>query len=127
MLSRVAESICWMNRYIERAENYARFIEVDFNLAMDLPPGTIEEQWRPLVLTTGDEGFFRKLYGEFTKNNVIRFLAFDKDNPNSICSCLSAARENARTVREVISSEMWMQINEMYLVHPLDGRQAKSF
>jgi len=115
MLSRVAESICWMNRYIERAENYARFIEVDFNLAMDLPPGTIEEQWRPLVLTTGDEALFQELYGEFTKNNVIRFLAFDKNNPNSICSCLAFARENARTVREVISSEMWMQINEMYL------------
>ena len=47
------ESICWMNRYIERAENYARLIEVDYNLAMDLPPGTIEEQWRPLGIDYG--------------------------------------------------------------------------
>ena len=51
MLSRVASSIYWMNRYIERAENYARFIEVDFNLAMDLPPGTIETCWGPTLLS----------------------------------------------------------------------------
>src|ERR1700685_1692348 len=124
MLSRVAESICWMTRYIKRGENEPRVIEVDFNLRMDLPPGTIEEQWRPLVLTTGDEELFQQLYGEFSKNNVIRFLTFDLRNPNSICSCLAAARENARTVREVISSEMWMQINEMYLsVKPMVGKQ----
>jgi len=115
MLSRVANSIYWMNRYIERAENYARLIEVDYNLAMDLPPGLVEQQWRPLVLTTGDDELFMSLYGEFTKKNVVRFLAFDTDNPNSICSCIYAARENARTVREIIPSEMWMQLNEMYL------------
>lgn len=115
MLSRVANSIYWMNRYIERAENYARLIEVDYNLAMDLPPGLVSQQWRPLVLTTGDEEFFETNYKEYTKKNVIRFLAFDTNNPNSICSCLFTARENARTVREIIPSDLWMQINEMYL------------
>lgn len=115
MLSRVANSIYWMNRYIERAENYARLIEVDYNLAMDLPPGLVQQQWRPLVLTTGDEELFENTYGEYTKKNVLRFLAFDTANPNSICSCLFAARENARTVREVIPSDLWMQVNEMYL------------
>ena len=115
MLSRVASSIYWMNRYIERAENYARLMEVDYNLAMDVPPGLVQQQWRPLVLTTGDEELFHQGYGEFTRKNVIRFLAFDTDNPNSICSCLFSARENARTVREIIPSEMWMQVNEMYL------------
>lgn len=115
MLSRVASSIYWMNRYIERAENYARLIEVDYNLSMELPPGLVSQQWRPLVLTTGDEELFEKSYGEYTKKNVIRFLAFDVKNPNSICSCLFAARENARTVREIIPSDLWMQINEMYL------------
>jgi uncharacterized alpha-E superfamily protein len=115
MLSRVASSIYWMNRYIERAENYARLMEVDYNLAMDLPPGLVQQQWRPLVLTTGDEDLFQETYGEFTKRNVIRFLAFDTNNPNSICSCLFSARENARTVREIIPSDMWMQVNEMYL------------
>lgn len=115
MLSRVANSVYWMNRYIERADSYARFMEVDFNLAMDLPPGIIDQQWRPLVVTTGDEKYFLERYGKFTKKNVIQFLAFDKDNANSICSCLFSARENARTVREIIPSEIWMQVNEMYL------------
>lgn len=115
MLSRVANSIYWMNRYIERAENYARLMEADYNLAMDLPPGLVEQQWRPLVLTTGDEELFHQLYGEFTKKNVIRFMAFDPANPNSVCSCLFSARENARTVREIIPSDLWMQVNEMYL------------
>ncbi|MBI2119957.1 MAG: alpha-E domain-containing protein [Elusimicrobia bacterium] len=115
MLSRVANSIYWMNRYVERAENYARLISVDLNLAMDLPPGTTELQWRPLIVTTGDESQFLERYGEFTKKNVIQFMAFDQEHPNSIYSCLLQARENARTVREVISSELWRQINEMYL------------
>jgi len=115
MLSRVANSIYWINRYIERAENYARFIDVNHKLTMDLPPG-LEEQWRPLVETTGDHETFQEKYGEdYTKDNVINFLVFDKDNGNSIISCLSQARENARTVREIISSEMWLQINALYL------------
>lgn len=115
MLSRVANSIYWINRYIERAENYARFIDVNNRLTMDLPPD-LEEQWRPLVETTGDQDRFEAKWGEtYTKENVIEFLVFDAENPNSIMSCLSRARENARTVREIISSEMWLQINELYL------------
>ena len=115
MLSRVANSIYWINRLIERAENYARFIDVNYHLMMDLPPG-LEEQWRPLVETTGDQVAFEKKHGEvYSKDNVINFLVFDLDNSNSIISCLTIARENARTVREIISSEMWLQINEMYL------------
>ena len=126
MLSRVANSIYWMNRYVERADNYARFMEVDFNLAMDLPPGIVDQQWRPLVVTTGDEKYFQEQYGDFTRDHVIDFLAFDQKNPNSICSCLLTARENARTVREIIPSEMWMQINEMSLMvrHVSKGPKA---
>src|SRR5687768_8631317 len=106
MLSRVADSIYWMNRYIERAENVARFIDVNLNLMLEWPdPGT--EQWEPLVATTGDTALFRQRYGAPTRENVIRFLAFDQEYPNSIVSCLRAARENARSVREIISSEMW--------------------
>lgn len=115
MLSRDAHSIYWINRCIERAENYARFIDVNNRLTMDLPPG-LEEQWRPLVETTGDQLRFETEFGEdYSKENVIEFLIFDLENPNSIMSCLSSARENARTVREIISSEMWLQINELYL------------
>ena len=115
MLARVAESIYWMSRYIERAENVARFIEVNLNLMLDLPLGSAQ-QWKPLVETTGDAAEFKKRYGEATQQNVIQFLTFDLENGNSIRACLRAARENARSVREIISSEMWEQVNQFYLM-----------
>ncbi len=113
MLSRVAESIYWMARYVERAENLARFIDVTLNLILDQPAGS-DSQWRPLVSTTGDDEYFAKNYGEATAESVIQFLTSDKKYPNSIVSSLRAARENARTVRESISSEAWEQLNEFY-------------
>lgn len=114
MLSRVADSLYWMSRYVERAENVARFIDVNLQLMLDSPSG-MDQQWEPLVATTGDHGSFRERYGAPNQTKVIHFLAFDGENPNSIVSCLRAARENARTVREIISSEMWLQLNKFYL------------
>jgi len=114
MLSRVANSIYWMNRYIERVENYARFVGVNFNLALDLPPD-VDEQWEPLLIATADHYLFYKYYEKPTKEDVIHFLTFDKRNPNSIISCLYEARENARTIRETISKEMWESISTFYL------------
>ena len=114
MLSRVANSIYWINRYIERAENYARFIDVNNNLMLDLP-SPIKEQWKPLIMVTGDIMLFESKYEEYSKNNVIKFLVTDKENPNSIFSCIANARENARTVQEVINSEMWFELNELFL------------
>jgi uncharacterized alpha-E superfamily protein len=113
MLSRVAESIYWMSRYIERAENLARFVDVTFNLILDQPHNA-ESQWAPLVFTTGDHEYFEEKYGVANQKNVINFLVFDTDYSSSIISCLSQARENARTVREAISSEAWEQINGYY-------------
>jgi uncharacterized alpha-E superfamily protein len=116
MLSRVADSIYWLNRYIERAENVARFIDVNLMLLLDSPPDTAA-QWDPLILTTGDLARFQERYGDnATADNVIRFLAFDPSYDNSILSCLRSARENARSVREIISSEMWEQVNAFYLM-----------
>src|ERR1700761_315680 len=114
MLSRVAESVYWMSRYVERAENVARFIDVNFHLILDDPTAS-DQQWLPLVNTSGDHEDYFKRYGAPTQRNVMRFLACDPDNPNSIVSCLRAARENARTVREIISSEMWLYLNKFYL------------
>lgn len=99
---------------MERAENVARFIDVNLQMMLDLPWG-LNEQWQPLVSISGDDGEFRQRYAAPTRENVIKFLALDRDNPNSILSCLRAARENARTVREIISSEMWEQVNSSYL------------
>jgi uncharacterized alpha-E superfamily protein len=113
MLSRVADSIYWMARFVERAENLARFIEVTLNTILDQPEGA-DQQWEPLVFATGDHQQFTKRYGQPTAENVIRFLVFDREYPNSIISSLVAARENARTVREAISSESWEQLNEFY-------------
>jgi uncharacterized alpha-E superfamily protein len=105
----------WMSRYAERAENVARFIEVNLQLMLDDHSGE-DQQWQPLVNTTGDHDAFVKRYGEPTQQNVIQFLTFDAENPNSILSCVRAARENARTIREIISSEMWLQLNKFYLM-----------
>jgi uncharacterized alpha-E superfamily protein len=114
VLSRVADSIYWVSRYTERAENVARFIDVNLQLMLD-DPSAGSQQWKPLVNTTGDSEAFSKRYGkETTQENVIHFLTFDAENPNSIVSCVRAARENARTIREIISSEMWLQLNKFY-------------
>ncbi|SMP73822.1 Uncharacterized conserved protein, Alpha-E superfamily [Neorhodopirellula lusitana] len=115
MLSRTADAVYWLARYVERAENVARFVDVNFTLALDLPDESAA-QWKPMVLTTGDESEFTDRYDEFTEQNVVRFLTFDRENPNSILSCLWQARENARTVRDTISSELWEQVNHFYLL-----------
>lgn len=114
MLSRVAHSIYWMGRYIERAENVARSMEVNNYLSLDFG-GTEEDQWQPLVDISGSAADFRTRYHAATKEDVIQFLAFDRSNPNSILSCLQMGRENARAIRSVLPSEMWEQINRMYL------------
>lgn len=115
MLSRVADAIYWLNRYVERAENVARFVEVNLNLLMDTPVG-IEQQWEPLMNTTGDRQRFDERYKTATAENVLHFLTFNRDSPNSIISCVKSARENARSVRESISSELWEQTNAFYLM-----------
>ena len=114
LLSRVADSVYWMARYMERAENVARFIGVNLNLQFDLPLDPAN-QWQPLIDTSGDTAVFRERFGEANQASVIQFLTYDADNLNSIFSCLRGARENARSVRETISSEMWAQVNSMYL------------
>jgi len=114
MLSRVADSIFWINRLIERAENVARFIDVNLNLSLDLGEGV--NHWEPLVYTTGDQELFYEHYDVANERNVVQFLTFDERNPNSILSCLKVARENARMVREIISSAMWEEINKFYLM-----------
>jgi uncharacterized alpha-E superfamily protein len=115
MLSRVADSMFWMSRYIERAENVARFVDVNWHLILDSSTKE-EEQWMALVNTTGDRDAFAKRLGKATRQSVIQFLTFDTENINSIFSCVRAARENARSIRDTISSEMWEQINTFYLM-----------
>jgi uncharacterized alpha-E superfamily protein len=123
MLSRLAESLYWMSRYVERAENVARFIDVNMWLSLDLPAG-YQEQWSPLISTTGDDALFAKHYPDASKRNVIRFLTFDTRNPNSILSAITAARENARLARQYITLETWEQVNRFYLAIQNGARSA---
>ncbi len=113
MLSRVANHIYWLGRYLERAENYARFIDVNFNLMQDLPMD-LKEQWGPLVAATGDLDLYQKKNQGFERSHVLYFLAFDLDNPNSMFSAVTKARENARIIRENLSKETWEKANELY-------------
>jgi uncharacterized alpha-E superfamily protein len=113
MLSRVANSMYWLGRYLERAENYARFIDVNFNLMLDLPHD-LKEQWEPLIRSTGDYEDYIKKNNSFDKNTAIYFLAFDADNPQSLISSITYARENARIIRENLSKETWEKLNQTY-------------
>jgi uncharacterized alpha-E superfamily protein len=112
VLSRVAESIYWMCRYIERAENIARVVNVNWHLALD--DVSAEPQWQPLIAITADEELFLERYDEMNQRNVFTFLALDKTYANSIYSCMKQARENARGVREIIPGDLWEQVNTFY-------------
>ena len=113
MLSRVADSLYWINRYVERAENISRFVEVSESMALDCPPGSAEP-WLPLIEASGDRDLFDRLCPSGTPEDVVHFLVRHEENPSSVVNCLAIARENARQIRDVITTEMWEQINGTY-------------
>lgn len=113
MLSRVASSVYWMGRYMERAENTARIINVNTNLVLDTPKG-MSPGWDPLVMITGSQEIFARQYPESSERNVIRFLLTDAGNGVSVLHALTQARENARTVRDVLPREVWEELNDLY-------------
>lgn len=117
MLSRVAGSLYWMSRYLERAENVARLVDVNLQILLDfgqVSDETLKEHWLPILRSTDDEDLFFQLYETADSESVTEFLTFRPENPNSLFSCISSARENARQVRDQISSEMWEVLNEAY-------------
>jgi uncharacterized alpha-E superfamily protein len=117
MLARVVENVYWLSRYLERAENTARIIGVNTNLLLDLPGG-IAPGWLPLVDISGNRAEYdarsegKAAHGE--ERDVVHFLTADPDNPGSICSSLAAARENARTLREILPTESWELLNQFF-------------
>ncbi len=114
MLSRSAERLYWLARYLERTENIARLVSVHMNLLMDLPKG-VEMGWQQLIRINGSEQEFHEKYNAVNERNVTRFLLTDATYLGSLFSSLSAARENIRTSRELLPDEAWEQVNEMYL------------
>src|SRR6266850_5989454 len=118
MLSRVANSLFWMSRYLERAENIARIVDVNLQLLLDfrnLDDQTLAGHWMPIVQSTGDDKAFFKLHLKATGQTVTEFLVFQPENPNSIISSMAQARENARMVRDQITVELWEELNRLYL------------
>ncbi len=118
MLSRVAHCLYWMSRYIERADNTARIVDVNLQLLLDfrkLDDKSLAEHWMPIIESTGDEEKFFARNPKATGLSVTQFLIFDSENSNSILSSISQARENARMVRDQITADLWMELNRLYL------------
>lgn len=129
MLSRVADSCFWLSRYIERAETNARILDVNMQLMLDFEdqtPLSMQQHWQPVLATLEDQELFTKIHETVTPDTVMDFVTFEKKNPHGIYSCVANARENARTVREQISSEMWEQLNRTFL-YLRDGRARADF
>ena len=110
MLSRVADSLYWMSRYLERAEHTARLLDLNLNLTLDQSPDMARQRWQQVLASLRMPGPERSdVY------SVTQYLTFDLKNKDSIVACITAARDNARQVREQISSEMWERLNQLYL------------
>ena len=114
LLSRVAERLYWMARYMERAEDTARLTHAYTHLIMDIPEGT-DLGWDILVNILEGEPAFEQRYRAYNEHNVLSFLIADADNVGSIRNTLQAARENVRTTRDVLPAEIWEHVNELYL------------
>ena len=120
MLSRVADTLFWMARYYERAENTARLIDVNINMMLDMgdvvgESGSGAHYWNPIININSPYNEFRARYSRTTQESAIEWLTFGEANPNSIWNCIARARENARAVRGSMSSDMWQQLNTTYL------------
>lgn len=114
MLSRVAERLFWMARYLERAEDTARLIHAYTHMVMDIPKGDAPD-CDILVKILDAEPIFEKHYRRYNEQNVLKFLIADLDNSCSIYSAIRTARENVRTTRDVLPEEVWEHVNELYL------------
>ncbi len=114
MLSRVAERLFWMARYLERAEDAARLISAYSHLVLDIPRG-VEPGWNILIDTFDAAPAFSARYRKVSERNVVKYLLADRDNPSSVRHSISAARENVRTTRDVLPAQAWELVNELYL------------
>ena len=108
LLARFAENAFWMGRYMERAENLARILDVNETFARD---SSEEEVWLPILRLHAEEEAFLKIHQKATAREVVHYYTLERTSPNSIRSCLDNARDNARTMRHLISTEMWRQLN----------------
>ena len=116
MLSRTADHLYWMARYMERAENIARLLDVNYRMTL-MPQSEAQSQqtWAATLRILGLDVAFGQTYSELTTENVIEFMVFDERNSSSIINCLRGTRENAHAVRGTLTSELWETTNETWL------------
>jgi uncharacterized alpha-E superfamily protein len=116
MLGRTANDLFWMSRYIERAENIARLLEVGYRIALLPREGHgQDEEWQSTLRSAGCEEKYLEKYGTYASADVVNFMLFDVDNPSSVYSCLAAARRNARAQRIALTREMWESLNGAWI------------
>ena len=123
MLSRVADNLYWFGRYLQRAENTARVVNVHANLLFDLPR-KVQFGWEPLIDIFGADNGFNEHYTEYSEANVVRFLMIDARNQGSIVSSLNSAREILRTTRDHVQREVWEKLNDLYFYVQERGETA---
>ena len=116
MLSRVAESLYWTARYVERAEDVTRLLDVNFHTLLDTQVDDRGQAWLQIVQLLGDDERYAEHFDEVTAVNVSDWVLWHAGNPNALANCVTLARENARSVREQISGEMWEAINKLFLL-----------
>jgi uncharacterized alpha-E superfamily protein len=117
MLGRAANGVYWMARYLERAENTARLIDVGFHLALTRGSrASQEEEWRSVLITTGQEAAFLARHQDLSGSQVFNFLLRERDNPGSVLQMIEAARTNARVVRTSLTNEVWEATNETWMI-----------
>lgn len=114
MLSRVADNLYWMARYLERTENLARLIDASASLMLDLPR-RLSPGWQPLITITGNQTAYNEFASDYSERNVLRYVVSERSSPCSMLASIGRAREIARTVRDILPREVWEQINELYL------------
>jgi len=114
MLSRVADNLYWMARYLERTENLARLVDVSASLMLDLPQ-RLSPGWQPLVSISGNADIYAQHAGDYSERSVVKFVVSDAKNPGSMLTSIARAREIARTVRDILPRDVWEHINELYL------------
>lgn len=115
MLGRTASSLYWMSRYVERAENMARLLEVGYRIS--LMPGAVEghrDEWRSTLTSAACAESYAAKYADIDGTQVVSFLLFDEDNPSSVKSCLKAARNNGRAVRTALTRDVWESLNSTW-------------
>ena len=114
MLSRIADALFWIARYMDRAENAARLLDVTYHMLLEEDASASDQRWDAVIRITGNRDLFDNLYPAVSPNNVSEFLLYSEQNRNSAVSCISRVRENARTIRDRLSREAWENVNGLY-------------